>query len=233
MANYPLITLIFYILIFLIIWKITKKIIKTILYLFLFTLIISVFFTILIYNDFNNIKNNLTKSSLLIIQENDNLLSIVKINLTNNSQYEELPKDEFISIKNLFNQKNYDLILNKNYFKLIIFNLNLLNISNKTEIILDNIKFEKNQIIRSIKSDNPKKILNIEQTRIGDNSLKTILFIKLITDKDTTETLFLYENLKNNNINIYKETIIFKFIKILPKELITAIKEKYLNKVLT
>jgi len=212
----------------LILFKISKTIAKIIVAFVLLLIILTSLFSYLLYADLSDLNNNLyEKPSIFIIKEETNTLSIVSLNLgMKNDVIQELSNQEYYSIRQNFENDNLDVIIN-NYFKLIIVDITVLEKTPKKSIKQDKLEITKETAVKAIKSDNPLEMLNLDVKNLGNNQLKTLILLKFLGDEqqetieDSILPLILGEY-KEGNILIYKDTIIFKLTKILPKSLITA-----------
>ena len=236
LLSISIITLIFYIIIFIIIYKLLKSILKTILSLLLLTFLISGVFIFLVYNDYKDIQENLPNSkNLIIFSNNDEVLGVVLINSIENKNYTLLKDNELSDLLN----KDYKIILKeRNLFKIITIDIKFIKESNLESLTLGGLLLNKNQIITILESKNTfeelKTQLNLpidirqmpenEELPKDQYQLKAALFIASVQDIIDKEGIgFVIEQDKKGNLQIYKETILFKIIKLLPTDTIKKI----------
>lgn len=218
MIIFNIIIILSFIIILAIIYSITKKIIKTIFIFFIITTLTSLIIAIIVFNDFNNIKENIfSKPSLIIIQENNNIVAASYLPIRD-QKITNIPLNEYNKIKENFNNQNFENLLD-NYFKLFIFDLNNLEAQPLSSIDFAGTNFQKNEVLGAIRSNTPKEILNIPNPNLDNNQLKISLYFSFLSE-DEIGPEFLLKEYIDGNIIIYKETIIFKIIKITPYSLI-------------
>ena len=224
MSFYTLLYVIALIIIFLIIFKITKKIIKAITISIIIIVVLVIIISSVLITDYNILKDNIhTKPSLVMIKEKDALLSAALFQFEGNNQLQELASHEFLIIKQDFENNDYDT-LTSNYFKLLIMDINTLINSEKPVTSFEGREFAKEQVISAIRSEDPAGLLSLDYQE--KNTLKILLFTSFFSKTSEFDIDIVLDNYKSGNISIYKETIIFKLIRILPSFLLEILIKK-------
>ncbi len=223
----------------------TKKILKAIGFTIILVLLFSFASGILIYKDVLDIQQNFeTGQKLFLLNHNNTYITGLKI-----VDMEELNLDAILNqqeINNMVGKSNSE-ILGNNY-KLFIFNSKTF--QDIQSISFWEMEFTKQEIFSLLESPTPinniiTKIIEKENypetmrqsltqefksaLEISDNSqMKGILFMLLLEEKTNQNEKMIFNELRDNNLTIYPETIIFKIIKVVPDPILKKI-ESYME----
>ncbi len=221
MSIYVLVTIaLVFLFLFLFIFKIAKSIIKTLLFFFILTFILTGVFSYLIYSDFKDLTTNINqKPSILIIMKENEPLSLIQISTNNENSMIELTSSKYDEIKNNITKGKIDDLL-KEYYKIILFKMEMLEEAPLASATIAEKNITKEQAKEAINSNNPKKTLNLEEVENPNNVFKMIIFLSYVPKDELESNAFFFKQYQKGNIIIYKETIIFKFIKNIPYFLI-------------
>ena len=241
--TFSIITLIIYIIIFIILYKILKSVLKTIISIILISIVILGVFGFLVYLDFNNLKTNLSNSKNMVLFENKDITAGIIID---KNQEIILLKEQ--DINNLKTQDKNTILKNQNLFKIITFNINTIKESNLKTITLEDLTLTKEQIIAILESEDafaetkaqlslPIDIKNMplkfndKTIALEDQAqLRAIIYASALKEILINDTSYVIGEYSKNNIKVYKETIIFKILKLLPTDTINNIVNKNIYK---
>lgn len=201
----------------------------------------SVLFGYYVIKDANDFKDKFQtqNNSILLKQVTNGEVSFIAGTIINieEKKFNTLNKEQLDDAKNSYNEDKFSE-LNKKYYKIFVLELESLdNISinkitdhnielNKKDIkeimISSNAKDTLAQIIAKKTSDSKNNIL--KDISATDEEIKNYILSYYITEifnpKDTTEFI---SQLKNGNIKVYKESALFKAIKLVPKSIINTL----------
>src|SRR3989344_3278577 len=195
--NILLIYLIIIVIIGILAYFLLKTLIKTILIISITLILLSLFTTLLISKDINEFKTKLPSSNNLILIKNNIYITGFYFNIKTNNI-------SFLTEKEL---NSLNITQEKNIYK---------------TIIIDQGYLKENQIITTI--EYPQSYI---LTTNSSSELKGTLIILSINElRKNNLFLFLLKGYKSNQIEIYEETLTFRFIKSLPLSII----EKFTNK---
>ncbi len=241
--TFSIITLIIYIIIFIILYKILKSIFKTIISIILISIVILGVLGFLVYLDFNDLKTNFPNSKNMILFENKDVVAGIIID--KNQEIILLKQQDIDNIKT---KDKKSILKDQNLFKIVYFNINTIKESNLKTINLGSSTLTKEQVITILESEDaftetkaqlnlPVNIKNMpfdfndKKITLEDQAqLKAILFASTLKEILSQNTSYIIEEYNKNNIQIYKETILFKILKLLPTDTINNIVNKNIYK---
>ena len=192
-------------------------------------------FGIFVYIDFLDLQKNLpVQDNIILLKDNNAYLTGITFNMKNINT-EQLPN--ILTNIDSYNSKSYSEILGSNY-KLIIIDLSFIeeNLDSSFTITEQTITLNKQEILNLLKSADPLKEFltqkNLPEQTIqyfpaeynSNEKLKAMLF--LATNKDILEKqsiLPVIKGFKTNQIIVYKQTVVFEFIKYIPLSLVETI----------
>ncbi len=223
----------------------TKKILKAI----GFTLLILILFTfasgILIYLDVLDIQQNFESGQKLFLLEHQQVyVSALQIkdmqDLDTNAILTQQQIDSIVGkskkeiLKNnyklfIFNSKTFQDIPVVSFWEMEFANseiFSLLESSTPINSIVTKIIEKENypETMRQSLTQEFKSTMSISD----DSQMKGILFMLLLEEKTKGNEKMIFEELRNNNLTIYPETIIFKIIKTIPDSFLEKI-ESYIE----
>ena len=215
-----LIYIIIIVLIIYLILKFVKKLISMIFSFILLFLVISFILVSFVYMDFSDLKENITnQTSIIILKDDIKPITGAYVIFNESFDFETKKLIENIGQSNLNNKKQ---ILNKSY-KLFIFDIKFLEENLPNNLYFNNITLSKNAIINILISEDPllefSSSINIQKDQIAlsKNELKFNLFHITLNEITQNKNIGpVIKGYKNKQITIYRETIAFKFMKILP-----------------
>ncbi|MDD5133258.1 MAG: hypothetical protein PHD81_01940 [Candidatus Nanoarchaeia archaeon] len=234
MAYLLIFILIFLILTFLIFKLIKKIILAAISFVFMLAILLAIF-GVFVYMDFLNLQENLPiQDNILLLKDNNAYLTGISYNMKN-ANTEQLPN--IITDINSYNSKSYSEILGSNY-KLIIMDISFIeeNLDPNFSLTEKTITINKQEIISLLKSNNPIKeflaqkgmpeqaIQFLPADYSSTEKLKAILFLaanKDIVEKQSISPII--KGFKKGQIIVYKQTVLFEFVKYLPTPLVESI----------
>ncbi|MDD5650538.1 MAG: hypothetical protein PHF86_09000 [Candidatus Nanoarchaeia archaeon] len=211
-------TLILTIIAIFLILKFVKKLIFTVISMVFLFLILTTLVVSLTYLDFKDLDKNLNQNtSVIILADNSNYLTGGYINpgtMTSSNK-------AITNIQN-YQNKSYKDILGNNY-KLIIIDINYLEKNLPETLDYNKKSITKRDLINILRSENPKNELsilyNIPENELGytNEELRYQLFLNSLNSliqKGGINIILL--GFKSKEVIVYKETMVFKVIKILP-----------------
>ncbi|MBS3159791.1 hypothetical protein J4436_03305 [Candidatus Woesearchaeota archaeon] len=232
--NILLIYLIIIVIIGILAYFLLKTLIKTILIISITLILLSLFTTLLISKDINEFKTKLPSSNNLILIKNNIYITGFYFNIKTNNI-------SFLTEKEL---NSLNITQEKNIYKTIIIDQGYLKENLPETIIFNNISINKEDIFILLNSKDPLTyyVHNLNENQIittieypqsyilttnSSSELKGTLIILSINElRKNNLFLFLLKGYKSNQIEIYEETLTFRFIKSLPLSII----EKFTNK---
>ena len=212
-----------------------KKILKVIFFISILLLVFVLAFGFFLYQDAMNIKENLASNKLFLLVDNDEILTGMII-ADNEPVF--IDENQINEYTNYLKEKDYEAILGDNY-KLFLVSLDILNdLKGEYEILNKNVT--KDELFNIFRSEEPykeltgkeeKKKIKADDNEIDSNDkikfkgflFMTVLSNDLIRTKNPFKMLLYY---KKNYIEVYPETILFKFIKIIPTSFINKMVTK-------
>lgn len=205
------------------VFRFIKKIIYLILSLVGLILLVSSLFILLSYLDYNNLKEGMNQNSLILLTDCSNYMagfSVPLNNIAHNDAYNPINDIES------YNKKKKKELLN-DYYKLFVIGLQFLETNLQENVVFDSKSIGKRRLINALIAQNPiNELPELADTNYTINEIKAGLFAgsvqSIIKNKGS---LALFEGYKQGNITIYKETMLFRLIKLLPIS--------YLNKYIT
>ena len=209
--------------------KFIKKVVSMVISFAVLFILISSMFLFLVYTDYRDFKAGISeKESIILISDGPAYITGGYVNITSTNM---LNTPKYIEDIGLISTQSYKDILGENY-KLFIIDLSFYE-QNLPEITnYNNYSLKKNGILNTLRSQNPNKefaaLVNkpVESITKKPNELKLELALGaldyLIKNQGKIITISGY---KDKQIRVYKDTMLFKLIKIAP----TA----YINKYIT
>jgi len=237
-----IILIILLIIFFLVIFKISNSIKRAV---FFTTSLISLAIIILgifVFVDAAEFKENFpTSENLLMLEEDNSLAAGFYMQFSAGSQPSLITEDKLLIQNQYFKENNLEAIKGESY-KLFIINKQALDTVDK--IPFGEKTFTRQQTFDIINSENAiddfldiyftdipfdQKSLVKEQFLTGikikdDTEFKAMLFALLVSSAmEEKGPLLIFEEYKENNIQIYPETTLFKFIKKVPQSLLEKV----------
>ena len=211
-----------------IVWKITKI-------FFYIGLVILLFFLVtgfLIVRDVDDFRKNFTeKGNIVLLEEEGNI--ITGYVMQNNPRF--LTQEEIALYSNYLQNKEFDRIL-EDKFKLMIININLISDLETESISLGTASIKKESVIDIFESKDPFKAFNNalaegsdlefdpelkdDNLRFKATLLRTLVNEELIGPENA---LNFFRQYKKGNLIIYPETPLFKFVNLIPINLIKSV----------
>lgn len=236
-----IITIIVFIVIAIIIFKIVKTIIKTILIVLILGFLLTAIFGFFTYQDSVELKNNLENElNLVLLQDNEKIVTGFVT-----TDFEE--KAEFMTIsqiaeyQNSFKKQDYKKMLGDNY-KMFIVDLKAFDFDDEKVYFIGK-GISKTLLYSVLKSNDPISLYKSETgidpiiNGISDPiEFKAQVFALLFNEAiEKGGQFFIFNEYKKENIIVYPETTVFKFIKIIPTSFIKNIfeeaKDSAINKI--
>ncbi len=182
-----------------------KGLLKLIIFFVIVVAVIIGLNAFLVYRDVQDLKGNFADSSKkVILMENGKALT----GLVLNSETRILSQDELIKISESMKSKDTKSALGGSY-KLIVFDIDA--IANLEDTIL-------------LEGKNIAKEEALNTLRAGSESEKAAIFESLLRNNIfSSDSMFFFSQIKQGNIEVYKDTALFKAAKIMPLSTITAI----------
>ena len=200
--------------------KFIKKVISIVLSFIVLLILISSMFLFLVYTDYRDFRTGAAeKNSVLLVSDGPNYVAGGYINITGSETFNTaIPIEDINSVNNM----TYSEILGDNY-KLFIIDLSFYEKNLPQTPNYDSYTIPKNGILNTIRSQDPKQeyasLINIPKGAItqGPNELKFKLALgslgSILKDKGK---IIIIQGYKDNEILVYKNTLLFKLAKILP-----------------
>ena len=227
-----IIILIIFIIAVVLIIKFVKGVIKIIYLIASLIIIILLITALFLFIDIKDFREKFpTNPSLFLLEKDSNIIAGFYGIFSEESEPNLVSEQELISYQTNFKDNNLGLILGQENYKLFIINSNAFEFD--VMDINENISLEKQEVFSLLNSQNAiEDFLDItmgngakeqkeefmENSEIKDNAeFKGILFAILFRDaQDIQGPLFIFNEYKKDNIMIYPETLLFKFIKKMP-----------------
>ena len=230
--------------VFYLIYKLTKKIIITILLFMLLGLVLLTGLGFWVYSDITTTMDQLpTASYSVLIKSEETLLTGIIIS-PNENEPTIINAEDLAYLQSSYSNKDYKSILGSN-FKVIFADIGAINPYLPENLEVLGNSFSKQEYLSLIKSNNPvEEVLtqiNIEQgenhtyedlddIEILDNSYARFMMLTLALEQGQFESLSedklilsILRSYHSGDIQIYKETITLKLIKLVPLGLVEAI----------
>jgi|TARA_B100001971_G_C18131062_1_gene504841 energy-coupling factor transporter transmembrane protein EcfT len=231
MALGTILTIIIIALIISLVLKIVFKIARVFFYFGLMILLIFLVTGFLILKDANDFKQNFAEKGNIVLLEEDGTV-IAGYTLENDPR--SLTQGEVALFSTYLQNNEFDRIL-KDKFKLMIIKMDLISGLEAESIDLGTASIKKESMVDVLKSDDPFKSFNEAifedefsfDTKLKDDSLefKASLLSSVVNEEliGTGNALNFFRQYKEGNLIIYPETPLFKFVKIIPLELIKSV----------
>src|SRR3989344_8734564 len=230
--------IIFFIIFSYILYKIFKSILKTIISITFIIIILTAFIGFFVYKDIQNIQENKNSPITILLQDQEYIAGVIM----EKGEIRFIPEE---TIKE-YDKKDLKEIIGSN-FKIITISMKFIEEMPLEAMHLDqfNKDLTKQELISTLRSEKPMDRLLIDifnlqpemanvakntvfSSDIRDNSqfkaALTLLTLQNLIKEEETE--YLLNSYKDNNIQVYKETITFKLFKLIPNSLLLSEIEK-------
>ncbi len=210
-----------------------KNLFRIISIIWLIMFVVMVVFGLLIYADAVEMKEKMAEMPSLFLLQQDGRIRAGFSVMGEEPELIEKPR----SFQQSYNDQEYDSILGSTYYKVFIFDFSIFNDTETLDIDEFSIPIETvSDIIRAnssndvfteyIMGDGNAVGMNFDE--IGtDANLRNILFVTLFGKKvEEKGPAFLLEGIKQEEIEVQKESIIFKTIKYFPSSILQKAMEK-------
>lgn len=214
------------VLLFLLFWKITKMVLKAITFAFLIILLVIGITGFFIYKDIKDFKDNIGEKPLLFVLTNQNrvltAISIEKFeenNLFDTISKTTITQNKIEKLSSYYQNKDYEKMLENNY-KIIFADIEFIENGLPDDFVIDDKSkigkgLTKQKIIDILTVENPSDILDLNE---DPNTIKNFFFILSFTAVIKEKgPLYLLKELRNGDIEFYKEPFSIKLIKNIPK----------------
>ncbi|MGV8086844.1 MAG: hypothetical protein ACP5N1_04395 [Candidatus Woesearchaeota archaeon] len=201
----------------------------------------SVIFGYYVIKDANDFKDNFQTSnnSILLKQVTNGEVSFIAGTIINieKQQFDTLNKEQLTAAENSYSEDEFSE-LNKKYYKIFVLELESLDTITIDKITDQNIELDKTEIKEIMISDSARDTLAQIIAKKTENSKNAVLKEMSATDEDIKNYILSYyiaeifnpkdttqfiSQLKNGNIKVYKESALFKAIKLIPKSIINTL----------
>jgi len=192
----------------------------------LFVLVGVIFGGIIIFDAYNFQKSAQTEPMIYALVDGEEIIVAMTVN---QGTPEIISGAELAQLKN----KEYDDLLN-NYYKLWFYTPAIIDEIDGEEFELGDYKISKEQIKEGIFGDNPETIFGIpEGTQLeqSKDELRMMIFGGIVVQEVMGSPLFMFEQYKEGNIWVEKESPLFKFIDKVPLNLVKGVLEKAVTKI--
>ena len=220
MALNIIIAIVIILAIFFILYKITKKVWKTLLFGFIIIIVLILIFGFIVYKDFKDINDNIGKrDNLFVLKEDSEFLTAFVLNFDklDEKDYHNnviiIDKAKLSQYNENFNNEDNKKTINDGYYKAFFFDINIIENSDLNEFrISEQLSLIKNEVLQILKSDEAALSLFNQRLNIGTERIKptvfSLAFINILSNKPED----VIKGLKNDDIEVYKETIVFELI---------------------
>ena len=212
---------------FLLAFTIIKKLIKLFIFGMIILLVFSAFTGYSLVNDFKDFGGQFkNRTSTFLLVDNNHVLA----GFTKGEEVSFLSYEQIIAASDAYAKNNLDSVLGTNY-KLIIITTAAFNELPMDTLTINNKQVPKSTVLAALIADDTAAVLSeanvygadirasdskIKQPIDDNNKLKAGLFAMSFAEGMKDSPMFLFREFKKGNIIIYKETILFKAIKIFP-----------------
>ena len=208
------------------IFFLTHKILKVILFVIGFCFFISIILGVFIFLDAKQFQEKMENNNILFILLNgDKPIALIPVG--NGAKDLMISEQETINSK-IINNNYKDLT--KDYFKLLFIDIKLLSSIKEENFEQGSFKITKEQAYQALISDDPFRVLGLNENNVPADltvpKLKMTIFMITMQKQIMENPVFLLKEFKAGNIKVYKETIMFRFIRYIP----TSVVEKLINK---
>ncbi len=213
-----------------------KKILKIFFFISILLLVFVLSFGIFIYQDVVDIKENFVSSNKLFLLEDNNEILTGIIIIGDETVF--IDENQVNTYTNYLQEKDYESLLGDNY-KFMLVKLDILNeLKDEYEMLDETVTkeelftiFRSEEPYKELAGKNPEGKVTINDQEIdAANKVKfkgllfgVVLANDLIKSKNPFKMLIYY---KKNYIEIYPETILFKFVKSIPTSFVSKISAK-------
>lgn len=210
--------------------KIIGGFIKALFLALLIVVLITLVMGFVVYSDVLDMKQNIEAKPSLFLMQNSKIITGFRVPFSGSEQEPEfLSKDKLDELNSFFEQNDYDSILGDNYK---VFLLRREALDSVEEVVIDDESYSKDFIFQLIESSDPVDKFSAELSRrqgvsleavkqsfsdFSDDEFRAQLFTQLVGAAMEQEgPLYIYKEFKEGDISIYKESAVYKFIKMLP-----------------
>jgi len=184
----------------------------------------------LVFQDAQDIRQNyLSSNKLFLLTDGNQILTGIFVIEDETVFIDENQVNEF---SNYLSNDDFDSLLNDNY-KFMLIDLEILNELDEEFDILDQ-KVSREELFEIFRSDEPfealtgqkktgKILINDQEIEVDNIKFKGFLLVTLLANKllqNPVQMIFFY---KDGYLMIYPETILFKFVKNIPKAFVNQI----------
>ncbi len=204
-------------------------------------LVFCIVFSIIIFNDIKDFKNNFGNSSNIILLEDKshNLYSLMETDFSKANEAEEMEdiadfynKTELKEAENYYKKEDFDELLKDNY-RIICLNFRVLEDFNETDFPIDDISLKGNEIIEIIRSEKPldsfaeiyslktstpkDEVMAELEKELTQQKIRNYLFGSFVDEFFSPKnSVGLMKHITNGNIKFYPETLMMKTVKFAP-----------------
>ncbi len=230
-----IITIIIFIVAVIIIFKIVKTILKTIFVILIIGFLVTAMFGFFTYKDSVKLNEGLeSQSKLMLLQDNEKIIAGF-VAIDSEEEAEFLTISKVAEYQNSFKKQEYKKMLGNNY-KMLIIDLKAFDLVDE-KVSFNGKELSKNFLYSVLKSNDPISLyrsetgINPALNGISDHvEFKSQVFAVLFSEAiDQSGTFFIFSEYKKQNIIVYPETAVFKFIRLIPTAFISNIFENAKN----
>jgi len=236
-----IITIIIFVVVSIVILKIVTKLIKAVLMILIIAFLITSIFGFFTYQDSVELKNNLENElNLVLLQDNEKIVAgFVATDFEEEAEF--LTISQVAEYQNSFKKQDYKKMLGDNY-KMFIIEIKAFDLVDE-ELYFNGKKTSKSFLYTLLKSNDPISLYKSEtgiDPALNGNSdpmeFKANIFAVLFSEAiDKRGTFFIFGEYKKKNIIVYPETIVFKFMGLIPtsfvKNMFENAKNSTINKI--
>ncbi len=197
------------VLLFIIFFFITHSILKALSFAVSIAIIVSIVLGLLIVYDAFQFQNKaMSEPMVFSLESGGSTVTGFVVSIGNSNSSEFLSQDEI----NFLNAGDYDALLNK-YYKIWIIDMAIFDDLKTENFMILGKNLSKQQVRELLLSHELALKLNLTNT---DEEIKAYLLQATIINDLFKNPVLLFDEYKKGNIRIYKETLMFKFFKIIP-----------------
>ncbi|MBN1377215.1 hypothetical protein JW949_02680 [Candidatus Woesearchaeota archaeon] len=211
-------------------------------------LVFCIVFSIIIFNDIKDFKNNFTNSSNIILLEDEShsLYALMETDFSKADEAESMEdiadfynRTELKEAENYYKKEDFDELLKDNY-KIICLNFRILEDFNETEFPIEDISLTGREIIEIIRSENPldsfaevyslkasmpkSDVMAEFENELNSQDIRNYLFGSFVGELfGPTNSVKLIKHITNGDIKFYPRTLMMKTMGLVPDFLIEKI----------
>ena len=218
-------------------FTIVKKLMKIFFLLFFILFAFSAISGYFLVKDMQDLSQNFgTGSKIALLVDDEKVLS--GFVLQDKALF--LDENALAGMQQDYINRDFEALKGENY-KLFIVNVETFSELPQDTVMINDKPVEKSFLVEALQSNDPKAALSnegviakdIESTEkklpsIADDAgqLKSALFAMLFAKEVMQKPMFLFDQFKKGNILIYKETIVFKAIRVFPSSVFSKVADK-------